>query len=188
MSSSNTTRIVEAQGFVLRDSEGKMRANLGIVEDEPGLAIFDSSGTPRAVMSVPPEGPRLLLSDGGGKLRAEVVVEPEDPRLLLSDADGKLRVEVMVDEDGPALRIYQSDAEIAVALSWREGVSCIGLNGPGGKGGGLLQAAGEYIGLRLEDGKDVRRIDLAIKKQDAELELSNAEGKPVYSVPPKRVQ
>jgi hypothetical protein len=165
-----------------------MWAHLGIAEGEPGLAIYDANGTPRAIVSVPPEGPRLLLSDAGGKLRAEVVVDPGGPRLSLSDADGKLRAEVVVDGDGPALRIYQSDGEIAVALSWREGVSCVGLNGPGGNGGGLLQAAGEYVGLLLEDAKSVRRIDLAIKEQNAELELLNARGKLVYSVPPKRVQ
>ena len=166
MRSRSSTRIVEAQRFVLRDSEGRMRANLGIVEDEPGLAIFGVNGTPRAIISAPTEGPRLLLSDAEGKLRAEVVVG----------------------EDGPSLTIYQPDGQVAVALSWVQGVSCIGLNGPGGKGGGLLQAAEEYIGLRLEDGKNQRRIDLALKGQNPELEISNAEGKPVYSVPPKRVQ
>jgi hypothetical protein len=62
------------------------------------------------------------------------------------------------------------------------------LNGPGGKGGALLQAASKYIGLRLEDSGDQQRIDLGIKEENAELELSNAEGKPVYSVPPKRIQ
>ncbi len=108
MSSSNTRQIVEAEEFVLRDAEGRMRASLGIAEDEPGFAIFNINGKPRAIMAVPPEGPRLLLSD----------------------ADGNLRAELAVGQEGPSLTIYQADGQMAVALSWGQGVAALDSAGP----------------------------------------------------------
>jgi hypothetical protein len=59
-------RIVEAEGFVLKDGAGKVRAELAVTEDRPGLALYDENGKPRAVLSVGKAGPGLGLYDENG--------------------------------------------------------------------------------------------------------------------------
>src|SRR5437867_1634215 len=55
-------RIVEAEQFVLRDSSGKARAELTMLDSGPSLTFRDSQGTARVAMALGPEGPGLVLA------------------------------------------------------------------------------------------------------------------------------
>jgi hypothetical protein len=59
-------RIVEAEGFVLRDASGKTRAALVMTAAWPGLALDDASGKPGAALQDLAGGPSLTLQDSQG--------------------------------------------------------------------------------------------------------------------------
>ncbi|OFV99187.1 MAG: hypothetical protein A3F68_00590 [Acidobacteria bacterium RIFCSPLOWO2_12_FULL_54_10] len=82
-------RSVEAQEFVLTDSNGTARARLGLRSDVPGLILYDESGEKaRAFLGVVGDGPGLYLSDADGKVRAMLKVTENQPAIVLSDTDG----------------------------------------------------------------------------------------------------
>lgn len=85
-------RKMEAERFVVLDSSGKRRAELGVWPDGwAGLAIFDLDGKGRAGLRLAPDGaPSLALFDPDGKKRAELYAEPNNKAgLVLTDKDGK---------------------------------------------------------------------------------------------------
>jgi hypothetical protein len=105
---------IEAQSFILKDSSGKIRAELAMAGTGPALKLLDESGTPLMTLSLndgSPKGPMMLLSDpqhqagfslsvleGMGSqlslagarpdIQARMVVAPEGTSLEMSDADG----------------------------------------------------------------------------------------------------
>jgi hypothetical protein len=60
-------RIVEAEGFVLKDAAGKVRAELAVDKDGPRLGLRDEAGRTRAELAVGKYGPRLVQYDENGK-------------------------------------------------------------------------------------------------------------------------
>ena len=84
-------RIVEAEGFVLKDAAGKVRAELAGDNHLTRLRLNDENGEGRAVLTVAKDGPRLNLYDENGEVRAILTVAKDGPRLNLYDEDGKSR-------------------------------------------------------------------------------------------------
>ena len=62
-----TVRIVQAEGFQLKDGQGKVRAGLGMDKEGPVLFLADENGKPRAELAVGKAGPGLGLYDENGK-------------------------------------------------------------------------------------------------------------------------
>jgi hypothetical protein len=63
--------VVRAQRFVLVDSEGRERAELGLVQGGPCLRLLDNDGKPRAALMLASDGsPQLSLKDGNSQVRA----------------------------------------------------------------------------------------------------------------------
>ena len=69
MGQAPATRIVEANAFVLKDAEGKMRGRLSMTENAvPELILFDASGTDRIRLGVHPFlGSTLSFYSASGK-------------------------------------------------------------------------------------------------------------------------
>lgn len=87
------TKAVEAQQFVLRDSDRKSRAVLAVGTDgSVGLGLSDSHGTARAWLSLGPQGsPSFALFDEDAKPRATLRLWPDGvPRLALNDQAGNV--------------------------------------------------------------------------------------------------
>ena len=56
---------IEAQSFILKDSNGKIRAELSMAGTGPALKLRDESGTPLITISLNdgnPQGPMMLFS------------------------------------------------------------------------------------------------------------------------------
>lgn len=53
-----TTRTVEAEEFILKDSSGHMRARLGMKSDKPQIEFFDTNGN--SVAKLPDKGLKPL--------------------------------------------------------------------------------------------------------------------------------
>jgi hypothetical protein len=99
-------RIVEAEGFVLKDAAGKVWAKLDVFKDGPGLGLYDENGKPRAMLSAFKAGPGLSLFDENGKTRTTLDVFKAGPGLALRDENDKLRAGLVVGKDGPGLALY----------------------------------------------------------------------------------
>ena len=105
---------IEAGSFVMKDSNGKIRAELSMAATGPTFKLLDESGAPLIRLSLndsSPQGPMMLLSDpqhhagfslsvfeGMGSqlslvgarpdIQARMAVAPEGTSLEMSDADG----------------------------------------------------------------------------------------------------
>jgi hypothetical protein len=105
---------IEAGSFIMKDSNGKIRAELSMAGTGPALKLLDESGTPLMTLSLNdgnPQGPLMLFSDpqhhagvsvsvlqGMGSqlslvgarpdIQARMEVAPEGTSLEMSDADG----------------------------------------------------------------------------------------------------
>jgi hypothetical protein len=78
----------EAEMFILKDAEGKVRAELGMAVHGPHLAFYDAAGTRRAVLGIVQKGPGLFFLDTTQKRRVAIGVVEKGPVLLLFDEDG----------------------------------------------------------------------------------------------------
>ena len=105
---------IEAHSFVLKDSNGKVRAELSMSGTGPGIKLRDEAGTALVTLSLnddAPQGPLLLMSDpqhkagvsisvlnGNGSqlslvgerpdIQARMAVAPAGTSFEMSDADG----------------------------------------------------------------------------------------------------
>jgi hypothetical protein len=105
---------IEAHSFVLKDSAGKVRAELSMSGTGPGLKLRDEAGTVLVTLSLndsAPQGPLLLMSDpqhkagvsvsvltGNGSqlslvgerpdIQARIAVAPAGTSFEMSDTDG----------------------------------------------------------------------------------------------------
>jgi len=86
-------KVVEAEKFVLRDAEGKVRAELGFRDGEPGLVLRDGQGKPRTRLAVLADGSSsITLYDKEGTGRAVLRVKPDgEPQVDFQDKHGKVR-------------------------------------------------------------------------------------------------
>jgi hypothetical protein len=105
---------IEARSFILKDANGKVRAELSMTGTGPGLKLRDEAGTALVTLSLKddaPQGPLLLMSDpqhkagvsisvlsGNGSqlslvgerpdIQARMAVAPAGTSFEMSDADG----------------------------------------------------------------------------------------------------
>jgi len=105
---------IEAGSFVMKDSNGKIRAELSMAATGPTFKLLDENGAPHLTLSLndsSPQGPMMLMSDSqhhagfslsvlegmGSQLslvgarpdiQARMVVAPDGTSLEMSDADG----------------------------------------------------------------------------------------------------
>lgn len=107
-------KVLEAEMFVLRDTDGKSRAALGLVDDATFLLLNDRDGRPGVTLSVLPDGPRMLsLLDKDGRTRSVLTAQADgDSGLRLFDKDRLHRASLDVMADGrPILRLSEKDTE-----------------------------------------------------------------------------
>jgi hypothetical protein len=104
-------RIVEAEGFQLKDGQGKVRAELVVDKDGPRMALRDENGKTRVGLFVDKEGQVLAMTDENGELRAELSVSKDGQGLYLSDETGKPRATLNVSKVGPVLALYDENGK-----------------------------------------------------------------------------
>jgi len=129
-------KVIRANGFVLEDENGKVRATLGVI-DGPGLSIFDEDGKRRAALLVDKERSKLQLvgdkgnigvdlkaSEGEGELalggsgRPRIILTalPDDTGLYLYDEKGKHRLRLGASNIGAVLALCHEDGRSGVRL------------------------------------------------------------------------
>jgi hypothetical protein len=111
------SRTVEAEQFVLRGSDGRVRGVMGISDDGAvGINLNDIKGQSRITLDLAADGaPGLDLYDPNGKMRATLALGAAGtPGLGLYDASGKLRTSLDVPaHETPGLAFYHRDGKPA---------------------------------------------------------------------------
>jgi hypothetical protein len=115
---------VTAQHFILRDSSGRMRAELGLVSEEPVLALYATSGEPRAQLMGGGEnaGLNLYLPVTASKPSTAAVNFFREDTLLSSLSAGP---------GAAALDLRSADGTEAAKLSIQAGGAALALRGGG---------------------------------------------------------
>jgi hypothetical protein len=124
------TKVVEADRFVLRDSHGIVRANLGTDKnDSVALKLYDSHGRARIEVIVGNDGTSgLQLWDEQGMPRVILALDPDQPyvaaaSLSLNSKDGRGGVIVSVAADGsPAIDMVK-DGKVFLAIPEHDRIS-----------------------------------------------------------------
>lgn len=111
-------KMVEAEKFVVRDTDGKSLAELGSIRGSSFLHLTDRSGSGSVSISVVADGPRKLqLWDKYGP-RAEMIVQADgESGLRIMDKKGVYRISLDVRSDGlPIMRVADRNSKTRAEL------------------------------------------------------------------------
>lgn len=104
---------VEAQAFILKDSNGRVRAELGLTGSTPSLKFKDESGSALVTLALnsdAPGGPMLLLSDPQHHASVALsVLEHAGPQLALTGERADIQLHMGVAPDGTTLELSDKD-------------------------------------------------------------------------------
>ena len=128
-------RTVVAERFLLTDSNGTVRAVLGVNEQgEVMLGLSDAQGNIRADVSVTAEGlPRVELCDSAGNTRALMCVDEQDaPAITLYDSL-TTRLILRVNADGPFVALADEQSRRQVTLVASRDTALAIFQDPGGR-------------------------------------------------------
>jgi hypothetical protein len=100
-------RQIDTGHIVLRDTDGQMRAWLGIAEGGPRLIFFDAAGQQRLGVGMTKQGePALGIYDGGENTRVVIGMVDGWPGFVFRDPQGKKRVAMFSRDDWGSLFFY----------------------------------------------------------------------------------
>jgi hypothetical protein len=104
---------VEAQAFILKDSNGHVRAELGLTGSSPSLKFKDESGSALVTLALnsdAPGGPMLLLSDPQHHASVALsVLEHAGPQLALTGERADIQLHMGVAPEGTTLELSDKD-------------------------------------------------------------------------------
>lgn len=123
--SSEPNELIEARRFVLRDSNGKKRAELGVTDtDSALLALYDGTGRARVALYAAAQNGAAVLAFHDGDERPRLMLASSDPRENLprdqvvsalsirNKKEDGIAASMMVDADGnPAFDLYSPSGE-----------------------------------------------------------------------------
>ena len=165
---------VAAQSFVVRDSNGRRRAELGTVipegetEESPWLGLFDAEERIRACIGV------------GGRGKHGSI---EGPWVELYDAKGNTAMEIDIGEHGPSVRLFNENGKATVAIATSELGPGIVLSNPDGKENlSLSISLSGAPWLLMEDATGDKVLKLAVESDGPRLSFGKG-NKVFWSVP-----
>jgi len=106
---------VDAERFVLRESNGKMRASLAFAKKGvPALKFYDVNGNVAIVMGVVSDGGPMMAFNKDGKPRAWLKGGGQNPAFTLHDKMGDIRVILQLDPKSgePGLHLINEKGHI----------------------------------------------------------------------------
>lgn len=172
--------VIEAQKFILRDSQGRGRAMLGFtLNNAPVLLLNQTDGNLGATIEVAPQGqPTLSLYDRAGKPRAILSVDTDSSAgLTFGDATGKARVSLAVSspDKSAGLVVYDNSGQKPLALLGltRDGLPALIVSDDNGKPGLVIANAKAQAAL----------TGLTSSKADYSMSIVGKAGKVIWSAP-----
>lgn len=112
-----SNRIVEAQGFVVKDASGNTRARLGFSEKDALFDLYDANGNPQVGLTATPYGPLVSLYDKSGKPSGALGAGETGSYLLLYDAETKQPgAKLAVTKKESLLSLYDASGQARIVL------------------------------------------------------------------------
>lgn len=92
---------VEAETFIVKDKEGKIRAVLGLTDSsgKPGLVLYDHEGNANVLVHLGTDGSPGLAFYEKDRVRVALTVRDSQARLELFDRANRARLELGLSED-----------------------------------------------------------------------------------------
>jgi hypothetical protein len=199
---SHVPKVSEAERFVLRDPNGKVRAALAVVKNQPVLTLHDSDEKMKVLLNIADSGEptlRLFGNDGsesvylsnalgyhdrrGLRLMLGQVDKQgpfEGPFLRLYDANGTNRASLVTSDDGSSLTLYGKDGKGQVALQSRDDGKQNLVIKPEGSEHGMVLTADTLV---FSDQGGKIRAGLTVLREGAGLALYDRTGKAIWSAP-----
>jgi hypothetical protein len=104
---------IEAESFIMKDSSGKIRAELSMAGTGPALKLLDESGTPLVTLSLndgSPQGAMMLFSDPQHQAGVSMsVLQGMGSQLSLVGARPDIQARMEVAPDGTSLEMSDAD-------------------------------------------------------------------------------
>ena len=104
---------IEAESFILKDSTGRVRAQLSMGGTGPSFRLLDQSGSALITLSLndaTPAGPFLLLSDPSHRAGLSMsVLEGAGSQLALTGERANAQARISVTRDGTTLELFDQD-------------------------------------------------------------------------------
>jgi hypothetical protein len=104
---------IEAGSFILKDSTGKVRAELSMAGTGPAFKLRNENGTPQVSISLidgAPQGPVMLLSDSQHQASVSIsVLQGMGSQLSLVGARPDIQARMAVTPDGTTLEMSDSE-------------------------------------------------------------------------------
>lgn len=167
-------KTIEAEEFILKDSQGKTRARLGIEGEEPFLALLDPRGKPRAALAIHEGNPYMLLYNHLGESRLRLSLRGDWPELVMCDRGGLSETSLSVGKNGSFLS-FGGPQSLQVSTG-ADGATLVFRNSAAGNG--------TRVSLRVKKGGP--KLTLHSATGGPRIELSVRTQKPVFAFLDKR--
>ncbi len=206
-------KTIRASEFLVVDSDGKVRATLGVLVDGTphislfekngkravtlgligtgsGLALHNNKGEVRAALAIVEGAPCLELYDENGNLSTFIGFLEGEPRVTLHDKTGKMRALLDVSEGEPHLVLRDKNGNLRVFVGLIGGDPRLMLQD---KEGSRMTEQGSGLKLRDKDGQtrallgcttlETTRTGEVTKRPASSLVLFDKEGKVIFEAP-----
>jgi flagellar hook assembly protein FlgD len=116
-------KIVEAERFVVRDQNGKKRAELGVEKERVCQSFFGKDGKTRLMMGIDSDADEVTFEILNSKEQVRFSIDLDsDGRIGLTEsgdgADGDSSLEMLVEKDGAVMQaFFDKDSKQRMALS-----------------------------------------------------------------------
>lgn len=110
----STPRVIEAERFVVRDSTGTIRGQLGMMEGVPRLVLYDEAGRSRVRLFVEADAVHLFFVDQGDHSRMRLFVGKDSARLQFADVAEQERALFGITDGKPSLVLRDEVTDRAV--------------------------------------------------------------------------
>ena len=175
-------KVVEAECFVLKDSQGKERARLDVDNGIPTLSMTDEADRIRLCLAVYDSGPSVALYDTDEEIRALLKVLPTGPNLSLFKHEGRVMFgNLTVSRDGKPLRVEQKLRPQIELTVGPEGPA-VAVYGLEQSSRALITAEDHGAALALHAPDEKSRVEIHADVKGAEVLLFGADGRPVRSI------
>lgn len=175
---------IDTGHVVLRDTDGQMRAWLGIAEGGPRLVFFDRAGQQRMGVGMTRQGdPALAIYDPGENPRVVLGIVEEWPGFVLRDTQGRKRVAIYSRDDWGSMYFYDKRETRRTGIGQFGEAAALNLCDDDGKDRAGLTADRRGSSLSFFDIGRVKRIGLGLKaKDDPAMGFFDGEGQAVVSL------
>jgi hypothetical protein len=160
-------RQIDAGHIVLRDTDGQMRAWLGIAEGGPRLIFFDASGQQRMGVGMTRQGePALGIYDGGENPRVVLGMLEGWPGFVLRDPQGKKRVAIFSRDDWGSMFFYDKFETKRTGMGQFGEAAAINLCDDRGKDRAGISTDRKGSSLSFFDIAGMKRVGLGLLSKD----------------------